>query len=115
VSETRGGLWVDRTADPDRLELALCGELDTDTLPTAQDEVAAAEAEAPPLLVLDLSGLRYVDSTGVRLVLLAQHVADDAQRRLAVRLGHGQTRRMFDMLGITGRLEVLDLEDGERP
>ena len=113
MSETRGGLWVDRTADPDRFELALCGELDSDTLPTAQDEVAAAEA--PTLLVLDLSGLHYVDSTRVRLVLLAQHVADDAHRRLAVRLGHGQTRRMFDMLGITERLEVLDLEDGERP
>jgi hypothetical protein len=28
-----------------------------------------------------------------------------------VRLGHGQTRRMFDMLGITDRLEVLDREE----
>jgi len=113
VSETHGGLWVDRTADPDQLELALRGELDSDSLPTAQDEVAAAEAEAPPLLVLDLSGLHYVDSTGVRLVLLAQRVADDARRRLAVRLGRGQARRMFDALGLTGRLEVLDRDEEE--
>jgi anti-anti-sigma factor len=113
MSEPGSELWVQRTSDADRLVLVLHGELDSDTLPTAQDEIAAAEADAPPVLVLDLTALRYVDSSGVRLVLLAQHVADDADRRLAVRLGHGQTRRMFDLLGLTGRLEVLDRDAGE--
>jgi anti-anti-sigma factor len=106
-----GELWAVRTWESDRLVLVLHGDLDLGTLTVAQDEVAVAEGQAPPVLVLDLSQLAYVDSSGVRLVLLAQHVADDANRRLAVRLGHGPTRRVFDMLGITGRLEVLD--DGE--
>jgi anti-anti-sigma factor len=109
--ETVGGLEVTQMWESDRLVLALHGELDVDTLPAARDEVAAAEGLTPPVLVLDLSRLEYVDSSGVRLVLLAQHVADDANRHLAVRLGHGQTRRVFDALGITGHLEVLD--DGE--
>jgi anti-anti-sigma factor len=107
-----GGVRVERTREPDRLVLVLRGELDMDTLPIAQEQVATAEGEAPPVLVLDLAELEYVDSSGVRLVLLAQHLADDAGRRLAVRLGHGPTRRMFDVLGITGRLEVLDRDDG---
>lgn len=111
MSGPPGDLWVDRTSDARRVELVLHGELGSDTLPIAQDEVAAAEANAPPVLVLDLTRLRYVDSSGVRLVLLAQHAADDADRRLAVRLGHGTTRRMFDMLGITGHLEVLDRDE----
>ena len=118
MSEASDGsavLRVDRVPRPDGLELALHGELDNDTLTIAQDEVAAAEADAPAVLVLDLARLEYVDSCGVRLVLLAQHVADDGGRRLAVRLGHGQTRRMFDMLGITDRLEVLDRDDREDP
>ena len=113
MTEPSGGLWVVREAEADRPVLVLHGELDIDTLPIAQDHVSAAEAEAPPVLVLDLGELEYVDSSGVRLVLLAQHVADDAGRRLAVRLGHGSLRRMFDMLGITGRLDVLDLDQGE--
>ncbi|GAA4910833.1 anti-anti-sigma factor [Actinomycetospora succinea] len=108
-------LEVDRTSYDDRTELALRGELDNDTLAVAQDQVAAAEADAPPVLVLDLSGLEYVGSCGVRLVLLAQHGADAANRRLAVRLGHGQTRRMFDILGLTTRLEVLDRDTPEDP
>lgn len=111
MSESPDDLWVVRTSVADRLELVLRGELGSDTLPIAQREVAAAEADAPPVLVLDLARLQYVDSSGVRLVLLAQYAADDANRRLAVRLGHGRARRMFDILGITSRLEVLDLDD----
>jgi len=106
-----GELWAVRTWESDRLVLVLHGDLDLGTLTVAQDEVAVAEGQAPPVLVLDLSQLAYVDSSGVRLVLLAQQLAEDANRRLGVRLGHGPTRRIFDMLGITGRIEVLD--DGE--
>ena len=106
-----GELWAVRTWESDRLVLVLHGDLDLGTLTVAQDEVAVAEGQAPPVLVLDLSQLAFVDSSGVRLVLLAQQAAEDANRRLAVRLGQGPTRRVFDTLGITGRLEVLD--DGE--
>jgi anti-anti-sigma factor len=112
-SDPTGVLRVDRTTHPDRTELVLHGELATDTLPTARDEVAAAEADAPPVLVLDLAPLDYVDSSGVRLVLLAQHVATEQGRRLAVRLGHGRTRRVFDVLGLTARLDVIDRESGD--
>jgi anti-anti-sigma factor len=110
-TETSGELRVTRSWESDQLVLVLHGDLDIDTLAAAQNEVTAAAGQAPPVLVLDLSQLKYVDSTGVRLVLLAQHLADNANRRLAVRLGHGPTRGIFDMLGITERLEVLD--DGE--
>ena len=115
MTEPTGALRIDRATHDDGLVLVLHGELATDTLPTAQDEVAAAEADAPPVLVLDLATLDYVDSSGVRLVLLAQHVAVEEGRRLAVRLGHGHTRRVFDMLGLTPRLDVLDLDDREAP
>lgn len=114
-TENSGALRVVRTWESDRLVLVLHGDLDCDTLPTAQHEVAAAEGDAPPVLVLDLSQLGYVDSSGVRLVLLAQNVADDGDRRLAVRLGHGSTRRVFDMLGVSGRLEVLDAGEAPSP
>lgn len=110
--ETSGGLRVIRSWESDHLVLVLHGDLDANTLATAQDEVTAAERQAPPVLVLDLSQLEYVDSSGIRLVLLAQHLAEDADRRLAVRLGHGHTRRVFDMLDITSHLEVLDADGG---
>ena len=113
-TETAGGLRAVRSWESGRLVVVLYGDLDIDSLPAAREEVQAAEGEAPEVLVLDLTQLGYVDSSGVRLVLLAQRVAEEADRRLAVRLGHGSTRRVFDMLGITDRLEVLDVaDDGE--
>jgi anti-anti-sigma factor len=109
-------LRVVRTWESDGMVrvLVLYGELAIDTLPIAQAEVTAAEDDAWPVLVLDLSQLNYVDSSGVQLVLLAQHTANEADRRLVLRLGHGFTRRVFDMLGITERLDVLDA-DGPPP
>lgn len=113
MTDPHDDLHVVRTTEADRLVLVFHGELDLDTLPTAQHELATAEAEAPPVLVIDLGELAYVDSSGVRLVLVAQHDAEQASRRLAVRLGRGSVRRMFDVLGLTGRLDVLDPDDGE--
>lgn len=103
---------VARRSEPDRVELVLHGELDINTMPTAQREIEAAQDEGPAVLVLDLAALDFLDSSGVRLVLLAQHHADDTGRHVAVRLGDGHARRLFDTLGVTSRLDVLDVDDG---
>ena len=88
-------------------EVVLEGELDIANLEQARHRVAAAEREAPPLLVIDLSALTFVDSTGVRVVLLADDRARAAGRRLAVRLGKGPALRVFTALGLVDKLEVL--------
>jgi anti-anti-sigma factor len=89
------------------VEVALTGELDLATLGEAEQRVEAAEAGGPALLVLDLSGLAFVDSSGVRLALLANDRARAAGRRFAVRLGTGYAHRVFDGLGLVDELEVL--------
>jgi anti-anti-sigma factor len=115
LTDAPGELSVVRTWESDRLVLVLHGELAVDTLSIARAEVTAAEGHAPPVLVLDLSQLEYLDSSGVQLVLLAQHAANEADRRLAVRLGDGPTRNIFDALGITERLDVLDAGEASPP
>ena len=89
-------------------EVALSGELDISTYEDALAQLAAAERSAPELLVVDLAGLRFVDSTGVRLVLSADERAREAGRRLALRLGDGPARRVFGALGLVDRFDVLD-------
>ena len=89
-------------------EVALSGELDISTYEDALAQLAAAERSAPELLVVDLAGLRFVDSTGVRLILSADERAREAGRRLALRLGDGLARRVFTALGLLDRFEVLD-------
>ena len=92
---------------PGAAEVVLSGELDIATLDDAERQVEEAAATAPPLLVIDLSGLTFVDSSGVRLVLLADDRARAAGRRLAVRLGTGHALRVFQALGLLDKIDVL--------
>ena len=90
------------------LEVVLTGELDIATYDDARQQLEDAERAEPELLVVDLAGLRFVDSTGVRLILSADDRARAAGRRLALRLGDGLARRVFAALGLLDRFEVLD-------
>jgi anti-sigma B factor antagonist len=90
------------------VEVVLTGELDISTFDHAERQVLQAEESAPALLVIDLGALQFVDSTGVRLILLADQRARAAGRKLAVRLGNGPALRVFEALGLTSRFLVLD-------
>lgn len=89
-------------------EVVLTGELDISTYEDARARLEGAERNGPELLVVDLAALRFVDSTGVRLILSADERARAEGRRLALRLGDGLARRVFTALGLVDRFEVLD-------
>ena len=90
------------------VEVVLIGELDISTFDNAHQRIAEAEQETPDLLIIDLTELQFVDSTGVRLILLADQRAQQVGRRLALRLGRGPALRVFAALGLTDRFDVLD-------
>jgi anti-anti-sigma factor len=100
-------------SSPATAEVVLTGELDIAALDDAQRQVEAAEATAPALLVIDLSRLTFVDSSGVRLALLADARARAAGRRVAVRLGTRHALRVFQSLGLLDKLDVLPAEPGD--
>lgn len=100
-------LTVRREVTASKLVVALTGELDLTTLPQAEREILAAEDAAPAVLLVDLAGLDFMDSSAIRLVLQADARARTAGRRLAVACGHGLPRQMFDLLGLDNRLELV--------
>ena len=97
------------------VEVVLEGELDIASADEALHRVAEAERAAPSLLVIDLSTLAFVDSSGVRVVLVADDHARAAGRRLAVRLGRGPALRVFTALGLVDRFEVLPAREDPSP
>jgi anti-sigma B factor antagonist len=102
------------TADS-TVEVVLMGELDIASAEDALRRVAEAERGSPSLLVIDLSTLTFVDSSGVRVVLVADDHARRAGRRLAIRLGKGPALRVFSALGLVDRFEVLPARDDPSP
>jgi anti-anti-sigma factor len=96
-------------------EVVLTGELDITTYADAEKQVTDAEQTTPALLIIDLAGLQFVDSTGVRLILAADQRAREQSRRLAIRLGDGLARRVFAALGLLDKFDVLDTQPSGPP
>jgi anti-anti-sigma factor len=106
-AEPTSALRIQRRDTGRGVELVLLGELDITTLSDAERVVGAAE-DTTPVLLLDLGGLEFCDSSGVRLVLLADERARAAGRRLVVDLGDGPAQRVFAALGLLDRLHLAD-------
>ena len=90
------------------VQIAVAGELDLSSALTFNDELRRAEDRRPQTLVLDLRRLRFMDSTGLRLIISAQSRARKRGRRLAIVLGSEPVRRLFRLAGVNRRLEIVD-------
>ncbi len=72
------------------------------------DELKRIEdAGRPKELVLDLHDLRFMDSTGLRLILSAHQRARRSGRHLRIIPGGDAIRRIFRLTGVTERLNVV--------
>ena len=90
------------------VRIAVAGELDLSSALTFDDEVRRAEERLPQTIVLDLRKLRFMDSTGLRLIMSAQARARTRGRRLAIVQGSEPVRRLFRLAGVNRRLEIVD-------
>jgi anti-anti-sigma factor len=83
------------------------GEFDYAEMTTAQEGICAAEADEPAILILDLTGLEFMDSSAVRVILQADGRARAQDRRLVLVTGNGPPHRVLSILGLTDRLDVV--------
>jgi anti-sigma B factor antagonist len=80
------------------------GELDIGGAPEAEDVLREAEGDGVSDLTLDLSGLTFMDSTGLRLVVAADRRAREAGRTLHVVRGPAAVQRVFELTGLDDKL-----------
>ena len=98
-------LDIVKNRDGGVLEVVLSGRLDTNTSPDLE-VVVKRELDGVEKLVLDMAGLEYVSSAGLR-VILAAHKAMLAQGTMVVRSPREEIRNIFDL---TGFLDILTVE-----
>jgi anti-sigma B factor antagonist len=87
--------------------LKVRGDLDLSTAPELERAVARSQRGHPKRLVLDLTGISFLDSCGLRALLVAQRECARAECELALIAGE-QARRLFDLTGVTDRLPLAD-------
>ena len=77
---------IDTTSDAETGRLALSGELDLATVPRVEQAVGATLAQGVRTLIVDLSGLGFIDSSGLRLfVILHQRAVAEGWRLSLIR------------------------------
>jgi anti-sigma B factor antagonist len=94
-----------------QVRVILTGELDLSTAERVDQELMRAEAEGPELITLDLRGLKFLDSTGLRVVLSADGRARKDGRRLEVVPGPPGVHRVFRIALLDRRIAFVDPSD----
>ncbi len=87
--------------------LACIGELDLATLPVFEDALCRAEADARAI-VLDLSGLDFIDSRGLAMILALDRRLRESGGRLTIVRGPDAVNHIFEITGVLDRLEFVD-------
>ena len=94
--------------------LALTGEFDLSNASEVEDALKEIERDRPPLLVLDLRELTFMDSTGLRVMVSADARARDDSRRLAIVQGPEPVHRVFRITGLDDHLELVESPEAAR-
>lgn len=84
------------------------GDLDLDTVHRVETALAELRGDGYGDLVLDLSGLTFMDSTGLRLVIRWHTAARDEGFRFAVVPGPDVVHRVFRLTGMDAHLTLVE-------
>jgi anti-sigma B factor antagonist len=104
-------LTIDVRSEQDRVVLVLRGELDLLAAPRLQRELESDAASTAEVLVLDLDGVGFIDSAGLRVILAAQTHASERSQRLALTPGSPQVQRLLSIAGVRPHLQTIASAD----
>lgn len=98
-----------RTHTTERAQtLVLSGELDLISSPALERALVDAAASGAELIIVDLRGLEFMDSTGLHALVKAQHRTEEMGRRFALVRGGDSVQRLFQLTGVIDGLTVVE-------
>ncbi len=95
----------------DGILVALSGDVDLATAQVVDEELRRAE-QSESLIVLDLGEVSFMDSTGLRAVILADQRLRERGASLRIARVPVQVSRLFDLVGIREHLTIDGHEAG---
>ena len=105
-------LTIDSSADPDgAVRLVLAGEVDLTTAGALEGAVQNAERGNPAAIVLDMDQLSFIDSSGLRVLLLAARRGQRVRRRLVLVNVSRSIRRVLELTALDRTLLIADAGD----
>lgn len=101
-----------RTAS-DRAILALHGEFDLDGVAVLERALSGDAVQGAKAVVLDLTELEFMDSTGLRTLLGAQAGAGEREQAFAVTQSGEQVSRLLGVTGVSEQLKIIASADAD--
>ena len=102
-----GSLALRSHREGDAHVIELIGELDLDGAPRLEEEFKRVEASDVASIVVDLGQLEFIDSTGIRLLVMAADRSPEG--RLTLLRGPRQVHRVFEITDLADRLPFVDV------
>lgn len=81
--------------------LAVRGEVDMATAPALEAALEEAIRDSEGALVVDLSGVEFLDSSGLQVLMRARARLGTEDRALALVCPFGPVRRVFELAGLS--------------
>ena len=88
--------------------VAVHGEVDLETVTALEAALESAILDSGGAFVVDLSGVEFIDSIGLHVLLRARGLLGREDRALAVICPFGPVRRVFELAGLSELFALFD-------
>ena len=95
------GLSLATSTSAAETTLSVTGEIDLETAPQLRDALMAVVTTAQSQVLIDLSGVSFMDSTGLHTLMAAKRRADISGVELAVTHPSHVVERLLEVTGLT--------------
>jgi anti-sigma B factor antagonist len=102
------GLEISKTkVDGSWVSLAVSGEIDLATVDQLEKEVKDSLEVDSGNLAVDLTSANFMDSTGLRALVMADRSFRDSGRKFALVIANGPISRLIELSGIESTMTVV--------
>ena len=101
---------VDTEQRSDEVVVRLSGDMDLAAFDAVDELLANAQSNGHRSVRIDLRGLEFIDSSGIRLLLAAHSRAERSGHQFCIIRGSERIQRVFALTDLDGRLPFCDNE-----
>lgn len=111
--------WVNRRDAGDAVILEVSGAVDIITAPSLATHIDVALSGTPAVLVIDLTGVDFLSSAGITVLVEVQRLTQDSPTSLRVAADGSATSRTLRIVGLDEFIELYptvdDALEGRQP
>jgi anti-anti-sigma factor len=101
-----------RRPEPGLVVVSAAGEIDLGTVSALEAALVEAQSiPSPAILIVDLDAVSFLDSSGIRALVVALKRAETAGTGLRVVSGARAVRRPLELVGLDATLPLFDTYD----